>query len=480
MKLRLKDRISFFGKRDASPFFKLGAMQFVMLASKKIKNISTRAVGIFLSAGCLTGSIAAANVIYTPAYSVNYNGNELGIVLNEDSFRQAVNAAEAEATAALGAESVIEENASASFTLARKTDVITPDELTTAMLEQVDELERGFILNINGEAVGYLNSEAEMSTLLEQIAKPFKTENTIRTEFQQTVSVDDGYASLELLSNFDDIYALLTSHTKEAVTYTVVKGDSYWEIARNYDMSISELLSMNPHVTEDHLNIGEVLTVEEAVPFLSVITVDKSVYEEVIASPITYVDDSSMYQGETKTKTEGADGLAQVQAEVTYQNGIEIKREVIETTTLQEATETIILRGTKERPKTASTGNYIWPVKGTITSSTGTRTLLGSTGYHSGLDIGVPYGTKVKAADGGTVTFAGWKGNYGNLVIITHDNGNQTYYAHNSELLVSKGDKVYQGQAIAKAGSTGRSTGSHCHFEVRVNGKTQNPYDYLP
>ena len=86
---------------------------------------------------------------------------------------------------------------------------------------------------------------------------------------------------------------------------------------------------------------------------------------------------------------------------------------------------------------------------------------------------------KVKAADGGTVSFAGWKGDYGNLVIITHDDGTQTYYAHNSNLLVSEGDSVYQGQAIAEAGSTGRSTGSHCHFEVRVNGEVQNPYDYL-
>ena len=83
------------------------------------------------------------------------------------------------------------------------------------------------------------------------------------------------------------------------------------------------------------------------------------------------------------------------------------------------------------------------------------------------------------AADGGTVTFSGWKGTYGNLVIITHDNGTKTYYGHNSSLLVSAGQKVYRGQPIAKAGSTGRSTGVHCHFEVRVNGSAVNPLNFL-
>ena len=79
----------------------------------------------------------------------------------------------------------------------------------------------------------------------------------------------------------------------------------------------------------------------------------------------------------------------------------------------------------------------------------------------------------------GTVTFAGYKGSYGYLVIIRHDNGTQTYYGHNSKLLVSAGQKVYKGQQIAKAGSTGRSTGTHCHFEVRINGKAVNPLNYL-
>ena len=118
-------------------------------------------------------------------------------------------------------------------------------------------------------------------------------------------------------------------------------------------------------------------------------------------------------------------------------------------------------------------------MRGTITSKFGYRYIFGSTSYHGGIDIACSYGTTIKAADGGKVTFVGYQGTYGNLVVITHDDGKQTYYAHNSSILVKVGQRVYQGQAIAKAGSTGRATGPHCHFEVRVNGTRVNPRNYL-
>ena len=186
-----------------------------------------------------------------------------------------------------------------------------------------------------------------------------------------------------------------------------------------------------------------------------------------------------MYQGESKVLDAGIPGEALVTADVTYVNGVEKERNVTSTTVLREATEKVIAVGTKERPTWYPTGNYIWPVYGRITSRFGYRSIFGSYSYHSGLDIAVPYGTSVKASDGGTVTCAGYKGSYGYLVIINHGNGEQTYYGHNSSLLVSAGDKVYQGQTIAKAGSTGRSTGSHCHFEIRINGTAVNPTAYL-
>jgi murein DD-endopeptidase MepM/ murein hydrolase activator NlpD len=100
--------------------------------------------------------------------------------------------------------------------------------------------------------------------------------------------------------------------------------------------------------------------------------------------------------------------------------------------------------------------------------------------FHSGLDIAVPSGTQVKAADGGKVLISGWNGGYGYYIAIDHGNGISTAYAHNSRLLVKEGDVVYQGQVIAGSGSTGLSTGPHLHFEVRINGAPVDPVKYLP
>ena len=135
------------------------------------------------------------------------------------------------------------------------------------------------------------------------------------------------------------------------------------------------------------------------------------------------------------------------------------------------------------KPSNAALGGYIWPVSSRrITSTFGGRASPGGIGStnHKGIDIAAPRGTPVYAADGGTVTYAGWMSGYGYLVRINHGNGYETYYGHNSSLTVSVGQHVYKGQQIARVGSTGNSTGNHCHFEVRYNGVAKNPLNYLP
>nr|WP_243153393.1 M23 family metallopeptidase [Senegalia massiliensis] len=98
---------------------------------------------------------------------------------------------------------------------------------------------------------------------------------------------------------------------------------------------------------------------------------------------------------------------------------------------------------------------------------------------HTGIDIGAPSGSTVVATRDGIVLSSGWKGGYGKTVMVTHDNGTTSLYAHNSSLLVSPGQFVRQGQAIARIGSTGNSTGPHLHFEIRVNGNYRNPLSYV-
>lgn len=130
-----------------------------------------------------------------------------------------------------------------------------------------------------------------------------------------------------------------------------------------------------------------------------------------------------------------------------------------------------------------SNGVFGWPVPGyhSISSGFGFRTdpINGGGFTHTGVDIPAPAGTTIVAAASGYVMKAGYAGSYGNRVIIMHGNGYATLYAHNSSLLVSSGQSVSKGQAIARCGTTGRSTGPHCHFEVRVNGVPRNPRNYL-
>ena len=128
------------------------------------------------------------------------------------------------------------------------------------------------------------------------------------------------------------------------------------------------------------------------------------------------------------------------------------------------------------------TGQFMWPCNGPITSYYGWRThpIFGTTKYHSGMDIAVDSGTPIHAADSGTVVYSGWLGGYGNCVMIDHGGGLVTLYAHNSALNVGEGQYVSKGTVVAYAGSTGYSTGPHCHFEVRLHGELTEPLNYLP
>ena len=127
--------------------------------------------------------------------------------------------------------------------------------------------------------------------------------------------------------------------------------------------------------------------------------------------------------------------------------------------------------------------NGSWPVPGynRVSSPFGYRIhpVLGIKKLHTGIDIPAPTGTPTVAVSSGTVIYSGVQGSYGNTVMIQHDNGLVSLYAHNSSLVVKVGDQVKKGQVVAKIGSTGRSTGPHLHFEIRVNGTAQNPLNYL-
>jgi|GEM_PF-2023330 len=132
-------------------------------------------------------------------------------------------------------------------------------------------------------------------------------------------------------------------------------------------------------------------------------------------------------------------------------------------------------------PNRSEKVNFQMPVFGRISSDFGSRfhPIDRKTKFHGGMDIAVPKNTPVGAAADGVVKFAGWKGGYGNIVVLGHRDGSETFYGHNEKLLVAEGQSVRAGDIISLSGSTGKSTGPHLHFEVRVNGVAVNPHKVL-
>ena len=158
---------------------------------------------------------------------------------------------------------------------------------------------------------------------------------------------------------------------------------------------------------------------------------------------------------------------------------VEKKKEVKVANTSSRASAGYVNTNTTTSSGKTSLGiSLIRPISGTITSRFGARSSIRSSA-HTGLDISAPKGTAIKAAASGTVTFAGWKGSYGYMLVISHGNGVQTYYAHCNQLYASVGQTVSQGETIAAVGSTGNSTGPHLHLEIRVNGVAYNPQNYV-
>ena len=157
------------------------------------------------------------------------------------------------------------------------------------------------------------------------------------------------------------------------------------------------------------------------------------------------------------------------------ENGQQLERVAGEEEVLKEPVEEIVLKGTKELP-TVGTGEFAWPAEGGYISS-GRGQRWGR--MHNGIDIAQPDELTIKSADHGIVKAAGAAGTFGNRVVVDHQNGYETIYAHLSSIDVRVGDKVPKGTKLGNMGSTGRSTGLHLHLEISLNGVTQNPLNYI-
>lgn len=438
-------------------------------------------VGLFLTASVAIAVFAVFNVLYTQATTVSFDGVEIATVASEEEAVAARLAVEQSISDVLGYTYTMEDSlVSYSTSLTARSAVAETAELEEALNESLHVVEHGYALYVDGRFVGATQIEGALEELLEQVSADYRNENTVSIDFVEKVEIKECDLPVEDFTNLADVALLLNSTKEGEVTYTVEKGDCWSLIAQANDMTSSELAKLNPGYDIDKLQIGDVLLISNAVPYLTVVATQMEYYVADVPYEIEYVDDSSMWKGDTKVISKGVYGTADIVAKVTYRGAEEIERVITEQTVITEPVTEVQARGTAERPSWAPTGTFRWPASGTLTSPFGYRYIFGRTSFHGGIDIANGRGTDIVAADGGIVTYAGWQSGYGYVVKIDHTNGYETYYAHCSSMLVREGAKVHKGQHIAEMGSTGRSTGNHLHFEVRYGGERQNPQRYLP
>ena len=421
--------------------------------------------------------------IYTFGTTVRYDGEVVAAVNSQSAAEEAAADLEAVTARTLGQTYTIDDELiQYSSGLMRRQDLVDETTLEEDLSRQIGLVTQAYSLYVDGELIGATPYEGALEELLGQLQSTAADENTISCEFAEDVEIRYEYVPTEKLMNLGYLAETLYSTKTAEATYTVKAGDTWSEIAEDHGMTSKELLELNPGYNIDRIQIGEVLTLSEAVPYLTVTVKQREYYVEDVMYDVEYTDSAYLYKGDYEVTSPGEYGAADVVANVTYVNGVETERTVLSSVLLKEPVTEQRLQGTKERPTWLPTGTFRWPISGRITSTFGGRSSPGGIGStnHKGIDIAGSYGIPVYASDGGTVSYAGWMGGYGYLVEIDHGNGYVTRYGHNSSLTVSVGEHVYKGQQIARVGSTGNSTGNHCHFEIRYNGVAKNPLNYLP
>lgn len=438
-------------------------------------------IGFLAGAMCIA-AVALLFSFYTVGTAVRYDGISLGVVHGRNINAQIADLENVTRDTLSRADYRIDASLLETETgLVLRKNVEEKEAMEEKLSAQIGLVDYGYVLYVDDEPIAATAYEGALEELLEQLKKGYVTSDTVRCDFEEKVQIKQQYVDASYMMNLGYIAELLNDTKESEITYTVKPGDVWSLIADQYNMTIDELADANPGYDVSQIRAGEVLTISSAVPYLTVKNVERQKYVQQIPYEIEYVDDDSMYQGDSAILSPGEYGSADVTANVTYVNGEETAREVVASSTLTAPVTEKQARGTKERPTWLPTGNFRWPCYGLITSYFGERStgISGASTYHEAIDIANSYGTAVCAADGGTVVRAGWAGGLGYLVVIDHGNGYMTYYGHNSSIIVNVGDHVYQGQQVARMGSTGISSGNHCHFGVLKNNTFVNPLNYL-
>ena len=412
------------------------------------------------------------------AYELTLDGQILGIVRDADeAFNQAVNTLQREMRQLYGMEAYIPDTREWLEVKATDEELTTQAALITALKNQLGIKVKATALAIDGEPLVILPSLQMAENLLEQIMEPYLDPEVeyLETGFSENYQLMEVVADLSDIWDMEEALQYLQTGTDEIKIHVVQPGESTWLIARQNDMTVEEIEAANPGLVSERLSIGQELNLIVPTPYLTVRTLEYAELAEPIPFETEEVESESLYQGDRRITTQGEEGFRELKAYIVRENGREADRDILEENRLSDPTTRVVAVGTKPRPATMATGTFMNPTRGRLTSPFGMR----GGSRHTGIDIANSRGTEVKAADAGKVSFAGTRGAYGQLIIIDHENGYQTYYAHLNSMSVSAGTRVHKDQLIGTIGTTGRTTGPHLHFEVRKNGTPVNPLGFV-
>ena len=418
--------------------------------------------------------------------AVQVDGVTVGYVENEgvfDSAREAV----LERINYAGA-SQTEWTIEPTYTLAVAGDVMDERQMADTILRTAsDEISEGTALYLDGELTAVCADGDQLRYYIDSLLEPYENADDPNqtVSFNREVTLEDGIYFNESFKSYEDIVNYLSGVQQAQKVYTVMEGDSISLIASKNNLTVAELCALN---TDIGLNIDSAIFPGDQI----IVTKEEAVLEIRITRTVTWEEEipfttekssSSDYAfGTTKTIQEGEPGIRSITAQNVYdENGVLLEQQILSSEVVKEAVHRKIVTGTKlPSGIVAQVGNgtFIWPVPQYTYCSR-----WYSSG-HKGVDICAPAGTPIYASSSGVVTKAGYERagagtGYGNSIIINHGNGYSTLYSHCLSLTVSAGQAVSQGQLIGYVGSTGRSTGNHCHFEIRYNGKYLPPQNYF-
>ena len=415
-------------------------------------------------------------------YEYSYNGRALGIVSEQRDVLEILDLISEELSHEYGSNISINADTDITFrpVISIGKEIDDADTVLKRFTYMGDIQAQAYAIVVDGELIATVESQKIAEEVLQSIkdiyAKTGSGKKYEEVSFKEEVKIQPYDTTLAGISSKNATIKKIKSGRQQESTYEVKSGDTLYGICEKLGVTFNELMKMNPNISENTvLHIGDKFVTQEEVPLLTVRTVEVATFAEKVKYKTEYQKSSSYYEGEKIVQRAGSNGKAKITARLVKENGKTVSRKDLNKEIIKQPVSKIVIKGTKKVPPKKGTGQLQRPVAVGVYRGYGPR--WGR--MHYGLDYAASTGTPIHAADGGTVISAGWSGAYGMRIIIDHGGNIKTLYAHCSALYVSAGQQVYKGQTIAAVGSTGRSTGPHCHFEVFVNGANVNPANYV-